>query len=1028
MNTDKGKRRIASRCDTACSKFPRLAHAFLIALLAFTILPMHPAYAQQTPPVYTFPECENVEEEILLGELNRITRSVFEEGQSNLNISEIVDRNWEELDMDSVVDAAVDEAAENVLKSEGLWERIKSGWHSPTAEEFTKKVVAGAFDSHQFHRSVSQLSQAIVDDLAVEFRIITAITASSSLLCLQEFIGASFSKTMAMALEENVQKWLDEISFDPDTEPEFFDLLRNRGLGGIGIGTIVGTQIGKVLAKQLSQTIVGKIVSRIVGKAAGSLIPVVGWVIGGALIVWDLIQLQKGSVPQIQEALKGQDVKNEIRAQIAVVVENELREALPILSESVTLDIYNQWTRFLKDFEHVLRLSEKNENFRTIVDGVTADQVDKLSELVAIGTEALGTEWIDSIIETGEFERILALPRASFEILSDTADPELVLAWSDLAGEGIVSVVKTELYKVTSPSEIGDRGTLGKVLALEDSLAIQVLMKFKLEERRVLLRLRTGQTKWLLSELSEEDLTWLLEYSSELQGQATEILVDFVIRDRVLISLLQGSGDLRARFPAALNLAVTNSMFQQVLNGTTAGQVDKLSELVAVASGALEPEEIASLIDSGLFEEILALPNNSFDILRVTGNPALVLDWAELAGEALFEVVETGLYLVAAPNEFLGRADLERVLAIENPVAIQRLMNLEQNERGALLKLSPEEARATLLSDLSKEELSWLAGYLPDLPALAQQLLAYYVVQKQDLIPRLRDSEELQEKFPRVLDLALIVPLFRNILDTKSPKDLGKLSELVVVAEQALDPKQLTEFVASGQFEQVFSFPKAAFVILKSSKDPALVIAWADLAGADIIRVVSTELHKIASPDQLMNREELRKALEIQDPEALKWILQLNQGDRSFLLTSQAVANVLWLFSLKSDLTDDTTVLLARFINLNPALMSELDIEKIGQSFMLSQNPEAVLTFVSARTVEPETLLPTITMFTSASEIISGDLPTVLYLHYYLTQWLILLTALLVLTALSISGWRLFRRRQLPEIWDRIRRTRGGSP
>ena len=58
-------------------------------------------------------------------------------------------------------------------------------------------------------------------------------------------------------------------------------------------------------------------------------------------------------------------------------------------------------------------------------------------------------------------------------------------------------------------------------------------------------------------------------------------------------------------------------------------------------------------------------------------------------------------------------------------------------------------------------------------------------------------------------------------------------------------------------------------------------------------------------------------------------------------------------------------------------------------------------------------MLPTLTMFTSASELISGDLPNALYLHHYLAQWLILLTALLVLTALTISGWRLFRRRQL---------------
>ena len=1408
MNTDKGISRIAGRRGTGCSKFLRLAHALLIALLASTILPVRPASAQQTPPVYSFPECENVKEKLLLGELNRITRSVFEEGQSTLNIAEIVDRNWVELDMDSVVDAAVDEAADYVLESEGLWDRIKSGWHPPTAEEFTKKVVTNAFESTRFGDSIDQLSREIVDDLSVEVQVMTLISASSTLLCVQEFIGTSFSQTFAVVLDKNIEEWLAEMTVDPEVDTDVSAILKRRTYTLTGVSLVLGTQIARLLARKLAQQIVGKVVARIIGKAAGSLIPVAGWIIGGALIVWDLIQLQDGSVPQIRESLKGQDVKKEIRAQIAVVVENELGEALPALSDSVALDIFYQWKRFLKDFEHVLRLAEKNEHFRTIVDGVTADQVDKLSELVAVGTEALGTELLDRIIETGEFERILALPKITFEILRDTADPELVLAWADFAGEGIVSVVKTELYKVTSPSDLGDRETLEKVLALEDSLAIQVLMKFKVEVRRALLSLRTDQTKWLLSELSEEDLTWLSEYSSELQGQATKILVDFMIRDQVLISQLQGSGELRSRFPAVLNLAETSSKFQTILNGTAAQQVDKLNELVAVASEALEPEEIAALIDSGQFEEILALPRaafailrekedpalvlgwaalageavvqvvetglfrvatpsdfsskdslspvialqnyeaitklmlldraardvlielpsvqaravlvaltveelswlsgyireltdreagliadsilrepgllpklrvsenfrtkfpsvltlshriqkledilndtgvdemeklsnlvavavdsltpvklatavetgqierifalpevafailkekkdpalvlvwadlageqvqkvvetelylvasppdfsgldalnkvlavedpaairklmqlhqiervvllgletvgarsalialsmedlswlalflaelpadekdpvveyilqeqglipllkdnenvrtkfprvlmlslnlprfeefltslsvdeleklselvsaadatmtpenlaiflesdqlirifsfpqNSFDILRVTGNPALVLEWSELAGESLVEVVETGLYLVAAPNAFHGRADLESVLAIENPVAIQRLMNLDPDEREALLNLSPEEARATLLSDLSEEELSWLAGYLPDLPALAQQLLAYYVVQEQEFIPTLRESDVLQEKFPSVLNLALKIPRFKDFLDTKSPKDLGKLSELVVVAEEALDPDQLPAFIESGQFEHIFSFPQVAFEILKSSKDPALVIAWADLAGADIIRVVSTELHKIASPDQFMNREELRKGLEIQDPEALKWILQLNQGDRSFLLTSQAVANVLWLVSFKSDLSDDKTVLLAEFIDQYPALMSELDIESIGQSYKESQNPEAVLTFVSERTGDPETLLPTVAMFSSAGDLFSGDLPGPLYLHYYLTQSLILLTIVMVLIALTLSGWWLFRRRQ----------------
>ena len=311
--------------------------------------------------------------------------------------------------------------------------------------------------------------------------------------------------------------------------------------------------------------------------------------------------------------------------------------------------------------------------------------------------------------------------------------------------------------------------------------------------------------------------------------------------------------------------------------------------------------------------------------------------------------------------------------------------------------------------------MSWLAGYLPDLPALAQQLLAYYVVREPDLIPKLRESEYLQEKFPSVLNLALKIPPFKNILDKRAANDLGKLSELVVVAEEALDPDQLPAFIESGQFEHIFSLPQAAFVILKSSKDPALVIAWADLAGEDIIRVVSTELHKNASPDQFMNREELGKALDIQDPEALKWVLQLKQDDRSFLLTSLTVEMVLWLVSFKSDLSDDNTVMLARFIDQNPALMSELEIESIGQSFKVSQNPEAVLTFLSERTGEPATLLPTITDVYIRKR-------TNLWRPAKCTLFALLLDAvahnfdcIVILTALSISGWWLFRRRQPSE-------------
>ena len=359
-----------------------------------------------------------------------------------------------------------------------------------------------------------------------------------------------------------------------------------------------------------------RIVARIVGKAAGSLIPVAGWVIGGALIVWDLIQLPEGSVPQIREALKGSDVKNEIRTQIAVVVEDELGAALPELSESVTIDIYNQWKRFLKNFEHVLRLAEKNERFRAIVDSVTADQVDKLSELVAIGTRYWAQNGLSASLRPGNSSAFFSLPKLPLKFFEKRQIRNWFWPGPTLQVRGLLVWWRRNSSKSRHPLILEIERLWKKYLLLKTPWPLQELMKFKVEERMALLSLPTEQTKWLLSELSEEDLAWLLGYFSELQGKATENLVGFVIRDRVVISELQGSGELRSQFPAVLHLAERNSKFQTILNGTAAGQVDKLSELVAVASEALEPEEIAALIDSGQFEEILALPRATFAILR----------------------------------------------------------------------------------------------------------------------------------------------------------------------------------------------------------------------------------------------------------------------------------------------------------------------------------------------------------------------------------------------------------------------------
>ena len=113
----------------------RLSEAFLIALLLFASSPSGPVYAQEDPPVHAFSECKNVKEVSLLGELNHITRLVFEEETADFNLAKIVSNNWTELNIDWEVNGAVDAAIEDVRREEGYWSKLLSAWSSGRAED-----------------------------------------------------------------------------------------------------------------------------------------------------------------------------------------------------------------------------------------------------------------------------------------------------------------------------------------------------------------------------------------------------------------------------------------------------------------------------------------------------------------------------------------------------------------------------------------------------------------------------------------------------------------------------------------------------------------------------------------------------------------------------------------------------------------------------------------------------------------------------------------------------------------------------
>ena len=475
-------------------------------------------------------------------ELNGITQSIFEPEKIRLEIEAIVERKWTELDLDSTVDAAVDAAVEKARSETDWWERVKSNWSADTTKELTEKVATYAFGSESFVNAVNLLSEDIASELVDELRVMTAKSASSALQCVQAFIGDTFSQTMAAVLDEHIQERIDEIVVDPDPESAtILDIIELHPELLSGVAVIVGTQLAKQFAAKMAQNIAGKIVVRILGKLATSAIPLVGWIIGGGLIVWDVINAGEGAFPQIRAALQEDETKAELRKQIANEVHEELLAELDLteLSRSVSNDVFSQWQGFRSKYGRVLELAKTNSRFQGLLDNTPVEEVKKLADFVSVVEAELGSARLESLLDKGQFERLLALPQEVLEMLELGVDPDVVIEWADLAGESVVLLVATELYRVASPSDFRDRADLERVLVLGDAELIQKAMLLDREERDAVLALPTVHIKQVLEALAPDELSWLAKgYLTKLNAQERNVLVDRILREPKLITEL----------------------------------------------------------------------------------------------------------------------------------------------------------------------------------------------------------------------------------------------------------------------------------------------------------------------------------------------------------------------------------------------------------------------------------------------------------------------------------------------------------
>ena len=182
--------------------------------------------------------------------------------------------------------------------------------------------------------------------------------------------------------------------------------------------------------------------------------------------------------------------------------------------------------------------------------------------------------------------------------------------------------------------------------------------------------------------------------------------------------------EFRRAHAKVLELAEKDERFRNFLDTVTPAKLPRLDEVVAlVLAGEGEPALTKRLNDGTLHRAVETMPPEALTIARDTRSLEAAFKWWALAGDKLAKVVEHEIHRRGPPEE-MSKVALDRLLALDDRVAISRLAALTRTEREPLLELQPNDLNR-LARAMPETDLRALSRYMSvlDKPA-GQRLLA----------------------------------------------------------------------------------------------------------------------------------------------------------------------------------------------------------------------------------------------------------------------------------------------------------------
>ena len=250
------------------------------------------------------------------------------------------------------------------------------------------------------------------------------------------------------------------------------------------------------------------------------------------------------------------------------------------------------------------------------------------------------------------------------------------------------------------------------------------------------------------------------------------------IADKTAERVVEIWQEFRRAHAKVVELAGRDEAFKRFLDSIKPSDLSRLDEVVAlVLASEGEAGLMRRLADGTLNHAIAGLPPAALDIARETRSLEVALKWSAIAGDSLPQIVDYEVYRRTTPETFT-KAGLQRLLALQDRLAVVRLAALEPGAREALLELE-RPALVKLARNLDEAQLASLSRYLSALDKGSAQRVLSVVAQTPARMAEL-SSPRVREAIIASRDQAAALGMMLQVSSLPDPSTMMAHVQLVL--------------------------------------------------------------------------------------------------------------------------------------------------------------------------------------------------------------------------------------------------------